>query len=230
MYRKKPTGEMWYFISGQEAPVHTFSFPRTKEDIEKHILDSMLYTAQKAGLNPYNLNGVPQKKPENDFDFTIPTAAGDEELDLMEVAPLDVYGRTHETAPTSYVNGEFADIIMEKILSKSKGYGPSSKSRIHLLLYSTDWKFKLIEDMTDLLAYQCHRAGHCFRSIFYYAPEDEAEGRVVCVFPRPTESLANFDEGRVRRFRTFLAGPSNMELSDDGMTMWFTHDPIQKRE
>lgn len=152
MDRKKPTGKMWYFISGRKAPVLTFGFPRTKEDIEQYILDSMLYTARKAKLDPYGLVGTPEKNAENDFDFTIPTTAGDEQLDLMELAPLDVYGCTHETAPASYVNGEFADIIIEKILAKSKGYGPSPKSYIHLLLYSTDWKFKLIDDMTDLFS------------------------------------------------------------------------------
>lgn len=232
MDRKKPTGKMWYFISGRKPEVTTFGFPRTKEDIEQYILDSMLYTAQKEELNPYNLVGAPQKKPENDFDFTIPTTSGDQELDLMEIAPLDVYGGTHETAPTSYVNGEFADIIREKILAKSKGYGPSPKAHIHLLMYSTDWKFKLTDSMTNLLAYQC-RIGipdHYFKSIFYYSVEDENEGRVICVFPRPTESFADFNEAQARLTKTYLGGPSNMEVSVDGMRAWFTLDPIRQKE
>lgn len=221
---------MWYFTSGQDVPLRTFGFPRTKEDIEQHLLDSMLCASKKSGLNPYHLVGIPDKNPENDFDFTLPTVAGDEYLDLMEVAPLDVYRCTHETAPTSYVNGKFADVIMDKVLAKSSGYGRSPKSAIHLLLYSTDWKFNLTVGLTDLLAFQCRRgsADHCFKTIFYYYALDDNEGRVIPVFPRPPEDFIHFDAPRARLTKTFLGGPANMKVSDDGMEVSFTLDSSKR--
>ena len=117
-----------------QPSVTEFGFPQSKDEIERHIVDLMLGSANKQGLNPFELVGEPVQNPENNFDFTIPTPSGEEYLDLMEIAPLDIVGGTHETAPASYMSGEFADIIMTKILTKSQGYGRAPRALIHLLL------------------------------------------------------------------------------------------------
>ena len=66
--------------------------------------------------------------------------------------------------------------------------------------------------VSDLVAYQCLRSDHCFRSIIYCAPYGYEDARIVALFPRPVESFANYNETRSRQMLTALGGPPNMEV------------------
>src|SRR5689334_10540256 len=134
---KKPTGTTWSHISGQQE-ISTHGFPPSKAEIEQRIVNLMMKITREEKLNPYNLVADPIQNEEDNFDFTLPTSSGHHFLDLMEIAPLDVMGCSYDSAPSSYVAGELSDLILGKILAKSKNYGSSPKAQIHLLLYATD--------------------------------------------------------------------------------------------
>lgn len=200
--KKKPTGvigSIKIHPDGRPPEFNQVGFPQGKAEIEKYILKLTISNAKKAGLNPYDLKGAPVQNPENSFDFMLPTTQGDQYLDLMEVAPLEKVRGSHEQAPNHYNNGELADSIYSKILSKSRKYGASPRSIIHLLLYTTDWKFQAGDGVLDLLAYWSLRDQHCFRSILYFRPASSNDGDVVVIYPRPPETFHQFDEARLRR-------------------------------
>lgn len=200
--KKKPTGVIGSITihpDGRPPEFRQMKFPQTKAEIEKYILKLMISNAKKADLNPYDLKGNPVQNSENSFDFMLPTTQGDQYLDLMEIAPLENARGSHEKAPDHYNNGELADSIYSKILSKSQKYGLSPRSVIHLLLYTTDWKFQIGDGVLDLLAYWSLRDQHCFRSILYFSPKSSNEGDIIVIHPRLPETFHQFDEVRQRR-------------------------------
>jgi hypothetical protein len=200
--KKKPTGvigSIKIYPDGRPPEFNQVGFPQSKAEIEKHMVKLTISSAQKAGLNPYDLKGDPVQNPENSFDFMLPTKQGDQYLDLMEIAPLEQVKGSHEKAPDHYNNGELADSIYSKILSKSQKYGSTPRSVIHLLLYTTDWKFRAGNGVLDLLAYWSLRDQHCFRSIVYFEPASSKDGDIVIIYPRSPETFHQFDEARQRR-------------------------------
>jgi hypothetical protein len=200
--KKKPTGVIGSITihpDGRPPEFKQVGFPQGKAEIERYILKLTILNAKKIGLNPYDLKGEPIQNPEDSFDFTLPSTQGNQYLDLMEIASLEKVRGSHEQAPNHYNNGELADSIYSKILSKAKKYGQSPRSTIHLLLYTTDWKFKADEGVLDLLAYWSLRGQHCFKSILYFRPVSSNDGDVIVIYPRPVETFQQFDEARQRR-------------------------------
>ena len=118
----------------------------------------------------------------------------------MEIAPLDKVDGSYDEAPASSSQGKLADTIWAKIDKKAKKYGQNSK--VHLLLYSTDWKFRISEGVLNLLAYQSLRHNHPFKSISYYCPDDLRSAIVHIVYPRPVHEFQKFNESSERKLMT----------------------------
>jgi hypothetical protein len=64
--------------------------------------------------------------------------------------------------------GDFADAVFELVKKKSRKYGGRRRVPLHLLLYSTDWRFLLSESVITLVRLYCARRPHVFSSIVYY--------------------------------------------------------------
>src|SRR5262249_28981471 len=133
-----------------------------------------------AGVNLwslYQLQGDPLQNPrEDDFDYILNTNRGTEFLDLMEVAPLNELGGTYDKVGLSYLHGERAEAIYAGILRKAQKYGRTHRSRIHLLLYATDWRLRICGGVLDLLSFWAAREDHPFETIVYFAPEGYDRG------------------------------------------------------
>ena len=83
---RKPTGELGSLEIGSGwATYRVDRLPSDKAKIEKWAFDSAIRIARSRGRDLYSLVAPPTQNPENDFDFTLLTTRGEEDLDLMEV-------------------------------------------------------------------------------------------------------------------------------------------------
>jgi len=169
--------------------------PESKEDIEQWMLDAALGVTSREGVNPYKLLDKPCRNPEAHFDFTLPTESGLEYLDLMEivVTPGRSGPRGHEAGPLAYDAHDMAEAIFQKVAAKSRHYGRPQKP-IHLLLYPTDWRFRLAEPVSQMLALFLSRRLHAFQSVSYFAPDSPVDGEFRILYPLGREVLAKFGE------------------------------------
>lgn len=215
---RKPTGKIGpiHMTGGKASQFQPVGFPQTKADIEAKILAFTLRSLPSLAADLYRLAAEPIQNPEQDFDFTLPTVDGDEYLDLMEVAPLRQVGGSYERASGSYRHGDFADHIWNGIDAKSRKYGVATRTPIHLLLYTTDWRFLVADNVLDLVAFAALKRKHVFKSMVYSAPMDEETAFVVRVFPPPESDFADFNEARQRARVTMLGDPSRMTANPDG--------------
>ncbi|MGH9894374.1 MAG: hypothetical protein ACREA0_20795, partial [bacterium] len=114
----------------------------------------------------YSLTKDPERLREQDFDFRLSTTAGTKYLDLMEAAPLQDAGGTYQKATVMYSIGKRVDAVYASILKKSAKYG-QPRTPMHLLLYSTDYRFDLEGSEGDLLSHRLNRREHCFATVVY---------------------------------------------------------------
>ncbi|MCI0487476.1 MAG: hypothetical protein L0229_12855 [Blastocatellia bacterium] len=216
---KKPTGTIGPIIitpHDRSAEFCPIDFPTDKAEVERYIVPFVIDGLRKTGTNFYKLVENPIQNPEDDFDFTLPTESGKEYLELMEVAALDHFGKFYDAAPASYNHGELADHVYTKLMAKAKKYGSLSHVPVHLLLYTTDWRFRLSQKVLALLAYWCLRREHSFKTILYFVPDDATHGEVKILYPIASESLANFDEQAARNTRSIIGDPTRLQVNPDG--------------
>jgi hypothetical protein len=216
---RKPTGTIGPIIIGPHdrgVEFRPIDFPTDKAEVERYIMTFVISGLRKTGTNFYKLVGNPVQNPEDDFDFTLPTKSGKEYLELMEVAALDHVGGSYNAAPASYNHGELADYVYAKLMAKAKKYGSPSHVPVHLLLYTTDWRFRLSQNVLALLAYWCLRREHLFKTILYFVPDDATHGEARIVYPIASESLANFDEQAARNRRSIIGDPTRLQVNPDG--------------
>lgn len=217
--KKKPSGTIGPIVihpGERTAEFRPLQFPADKADLERHIVTFVINGLRKTGLNPYGLVADPVQNPEDDFDFTLPTESGKEYLELMEVAALEHLPGSYETAPASYNHGELADHVYAKVMTKAKKYGPAPQPPVHLLLYTTDWRFRLSENVLALLGYWCLSGEHPFKTILYFVPDDATHGEAKRIYPLPADTFATFDERAARNRRSIIGDPSRMRVNPDG--------------
>lgn len=205
----KPTGEIGpVSISAERLQFLKVEFPRTKEEIEKYIVNSFLNSNVEL---PMKIKGCIQNN-QNDFDFTLDTSEGGKYLELMEVAPLENLRGSYEKAPRSYKPYDFADYIVKKIMGKSAKYSGASSSKICLLIYITDWAFTLSDTVVALIQYWMVNAQHSFEYVFFYSPIDQESGITRIIFPTPLEFWANFEPSAYLENEVINFSPLNWEI------------------
>lgn len=160
---RKPRGKIGTLRLGKPASYIEIRLPDFKADIEKVILQNALAAAAAQKTDLYALTGPPIQNGENDFDFTLPSARGDEYLDLMEVAPLHEFGGSYDKSPQVIQVGELARMVYDLIAQKSSKYPRARVDPIHLRLYSADRRLALPPIRADLacsLALHPHACVH----------------------------------------------------------------------
>jgi hypothetical protein len=177
----------------QKAEFQPISFPKDKAKREQFIVKFVTHGLRRSGHNPYKLTEEPIQNPESDYDFTLQTVSGTEYLELMEVAPLEGVGGSYQKAPGSYNHGELADFIYDKLIAKSTKYRARPLPRIHLLLYTTDWRFLVSYNVLRLVGYCCQQTEHSFKTIIYFAPQDATQGDAKILYPLPPNAFKDFD-------------------------------------
>jgi len=199
----KPTGKMGifhtYFDNSRKlcGEFKQIQLPQTKGEIEIFFVSRFLKDGRRT-YREYFLLANPQKNPLDDFDFTIQTPNGSAYLELMEVAPLELYKGGYGDAPSSYDQYELAQIIFLKILKKSRKYPKNLTAKLYLLLYVTDWKFRLNDTTVELLSYFCMKKQLRFEVIFLYTLLDSSEGIVNWIHPIEKDRFKDFDPEQYR--------------------------------
>lgn len=216
-------------LADKSAEFTPIRFPKDKAERERYIVTFVTQGILKRGDDPYQLTGNPVQNPESDFDFTLPTVAGTEYLDLMEIAPLDTVAGSYADAPGSYNHGEMADFICEKVLGKSRKYRAKPQPPIHLLLYSTDWRFRVGDGVLIIVAHCLARGDHGFKTVLYFVPDDETHGQAKRVYPLPPETFKSFDEQAARHRRTLIGNPLQMQVESTGAIVIPLSPPTSKR-
>ena len=200
----------------QTAEFQPLPFPKDKAKLEQFIVKFVSHGLRTRGHNPYKLTGEPIQNPESDYDFTLRTVSGTEYLELMEVAPLEGVGGSYKKAPGSYNHGELADFIYDKLIAKSTKYRARPLPPIHLLLYTTDWRFRVTDNVLLLVGYQCQQTEHNFKTIIYFVPDDATHGEAKRVYPLPPKAFKDFDVQAARRRISMLADPTKINVKLDG--------------
>jgi hypothetical protein len=135
----------------------------------------------------------PHPNPEQDFDFTVTGPDGPAYLELMEIAPLDMFGTTFDKAPPLYNGYDLAQNIALKILGKSSRYSDPTPKALYLLAYVTHWSFSLSETVVRLVQHELARSPHKFRGVFSFQLLSEDQGLVYRLWPVPPDLLRGFD-------------------------------------
>ena len=217
----KPTGLIGAVAihgDGRAPEFRTIPFPPGKAATEAMFVNAAILPQSPLGQF-YGIISPPVQNEESDFDFDLHTAAGKERLDLMEIAPLEKVRGSYSSAPLTYVQGELADAIITGTTKKSRRYGGTRARGIHLLLYSTDFRFRVGNDVLWLVAKWASGTPHAFKSIVYLTFEDERtlDGKIV--FPQPGRDFSHVDEASVRGRRILLADLRRLGSSPDGSSV-----------
>jgi hypothetical protein len=217
MSRRKPRGinGLLRLTTGRPPEFLRVEHPDEKDAIERSILAGGINAAVAQSVPLYELVGEPVQNEENHFDFTLPTAHGDEYVDLVEV----VLPGGYEAAPSSYGVGAFADHMFALVKKKAKRYGMRRRSNVHLLLYSTDWKFLPSESVIALLSLYCYRRPHGFKTIAVTAPIDAEASIIWRAFPpHPSlDAVANLNEHELRHRVLHQGDPTAVVPTPDGL-------------
>ena len=217
---KKPTGTSGpiKFTTGPNGGKVEFlpiSFPKTKGDIEDFVVRGFLNPASSQGILPLTIESVKRNELDN-FDFTVATSSGSRYIELMEIAPFEHLGTSYSQAPNTYKPYDFALYIVDKIVGKSDHYASSTDMGIILLLYVTDWKFKLNETTLKLLKYWTTQKHHCFEFIYYYHPVFEESGIAHIIFPTPADKWIGFNPEAYSAVEAFILSPTDWRIDKKG--------------
>jgi hypothetical protein len=180
-------------IGPEGASYRSLKLPTSKEEIENWVLSRALRAADAAGLRPYALAGTPIRNAENDLDFTLPTEAGEDFLDLMEIVILPKGARGHRDGATGYDVENRTMEVFGLVKKKTRRYG-RPRSRTHLLLYITDRRFELVPAVVERLALVLSRKPHGFSSVCYFAPDTEEEGLFIQLYPMSANAVGLYEK------------------------------------
>jgi hypothetical protein len=214
---RKPTGHAGSIVVSslpQASGFERVEFPGGKDELERYIFGGARRTATRVGMDPYRLLGEPVQNPENDFDFTLPTAYGREFLDLVEFAPITGAGG-YAGAPLSYTVDGLGDEVISAIRAKAEHYG-TGMAGLQLLVFSTDFRYRPEQPVLDWVSCWCVDTQHPFKTIHYYFPEEGQTGVLTLVFPRAVEEISRIDRNLLRGGQVALVDFSEPEISADG--------------
>jgi hypothetical protein len=215
---RKPSGSIGPIVMNPadgSAEFQALNFPTDKAELERYVVKFVVSGLRRMGTNFYALVADPVQNPADDFDFTLPTKAGKEYLELMEVAALENVGGSYDAAPASYNHGELADYVYSKLMKKAQKYGVL-QTPVHLLLYTTDWRFRLAPGVLALLGYWLGSREHSFKTILYFVPDDATHGEAKLVYPVDPKTWAKFDEQALRNRKSLIGDPSRLRVNPDG--------------
>ena len=209
--RKKRRGDIGPVRASREG-VEWLKVPQpdTKEDLERHHAEQFVAVFNQAVPIPgFQILEVCQR-PENSLDFLLKTSAGDKWLDLMEIAPFEMFDVPPDQAPSHHNSYDMATFLHRKVMEKSRKYRSAKSKGIFLLLYLTDWRFSPAQTMVALLQYWSNRKTHSFEAIFILGG-----GSFQLIAPTPSEFWRDFDPEKYRDSSVINLNPSKWEMRID---------------
>ena len=233
MAQRKPRGQIGYMEIGSNVAYHIVELPQSKEEIEQWMLNHALAAAGATGVDPYRLVSPPVRNPQAHFDFTLPTVAGQEYLDLQEIVVLPRGASGYDDGRPVYDAERMAEAVFQKVARKAKHYG-KPRSPTHLMLYVTDWRFRLVDSVVRYLILLLERRRHVFVTVSYFAPDDEESGEFISLYPASREFLEEYSQWHHAARQTgkrqliIVADPKTAELDRSGGVMF--PNPLASRK
>lgn len=184
-------------------------FPKTKRDQEQHVLEAFVLSMKNAGANIHNYH---LNESEDDFDCTL--NVGNKEKIYLELKELVI--PTEKGSPYQQSNqlrdaGEIADWILNSVVLKyNRKYGnrKPSDTPLHLLLYTTDWKFTVSDNVIALVQYYLHQRKTVFENIFLLQFLDQDNVERCILYPTPAHDWVNFDASQYRESKYLNIDPN----------------------
>ncbi len=195
---RKPSGDSGatkVYSTGEVVRTPTV-FPQSKAQIERHVIElfnAFLPSNQRRWLG---LRSVEQASREDDLDCIAHVQGSDVPMDLMEFAPLSDFKVTYDTGPSIQVVGQHADLLLQRIYSKSARY--AAIKHPWLLIYTTDWKFSISDEMRSVVGWELIKRHHVFERVFSLRPLFSSEATVHQIYPCDPHIL-RLDPERLRK-------------------------------
>jgi hypothetical protein len=182
-------------------------FPQNKEELEEFVVRSFERDI-KDQPSAEAWFGEITRNDESDLDFDVAASSGRWKLELTEVVPTSHRMLTPEqsTAHSAY---DRARAVLQQVIKKSKHYASVRPLKKILLLYATDWRFRLTEDELDLVRYWLAKEHHCFDYVYSYRFVSQQEGDARLVYPIERE-WDDFDPERFRNLEITHLSPQGM--------------------
>lgn len=214
----KPHGVMGYDVVGGSSQGHvTLAIPQSKEGKEKFATENFLRSpvegergtaAELLKVDKWKLN------PMDALDVHLDTKNGPKQLELMEVAPLELYRTTYDKAPNRHDRLVFAKAVWAKIEKKSRNYGRDRARDICLLLYITEDKFHMSGRSMRYLQHRLLSEKHAFEAVFYTPTMTGIPSTILYLDDKDwmadaKAALDDFDEDSVRGEVINLVGLSD---------------------
>ena len=208
----KPTGRIGPFSvtttpTGAVGAWNAIKFPKSKEEIERFIVDMWASAMRRAGATILKI--VPNK--QNDFDFTIATPNGPVSMDLVEFIYRDGQGKPYDGETIKIQSADYASQLAETVWKKSAHYGKANSQPIHLLVYVTHWRFWSNEVAIRLTQHRLSEKPPIFETVFFIEPLDEKQGNARILFPSKDPLEGHQPEEFDQHF-TITPNPGNWRL------------------
>lgn len=219
----KPTGDIGFtrttVVEGGKVGVtfEKIAFPTSKDEVESLIVSDFL-ASTNAALAPNGETFIfdsPTKNSENDFDFNVQSRHGPAYLELMEIAPLELFGG-YGSVPPKYKPYDLAQIVAKKILGKAKRYSGQIGRPLFLLTYITHWGFTLSESTVGLARCFLAQERHPFNAIFLYAPIEKGFGDPKWLWPVPPELIAGINPDQFKETEVLNLDPTKWQVVTSG--------------
>jgi len=220
----KPTGQIGptraTVVEGGniEIAFEKIAFPSAKDEVESFIVQDFLASVGKALASQGEafIFDSPTKNTANDFDFSVQSKQGPAFLELMEIAPLELFGGGYDKVPPKYKPYDLAQVVVKKVLGKAKRYSGNIGRPLFLLTYITHWGFTPSESTVALLRYFLCEEKHPFNAIFLYSPIEKGVGDARWLFPVPPELLAGVKPDQLKDNEVLNLDPQKWQVVRSG--------------
>jgi tetratricopeptide (TPR) repeat protein len=226
---KKQTGRIghWaYFDDGSRLFISAV-FPTEKARIERLVVESVAKSSESAAWQFWRLSAPPHQNPdEANFDYTLHTTDGDEDLDLMEVAP-EAWLRQggYSAVPRLHGAVELADLVFQGIKKKHGKYQPQRRETpVHLLLYATGEELVLSPPAIEVLARKLEREEMGFKSVSFVRLLDSEHGVFGAIHPtrHPSPGISAMSDAELAKMGVFVDEALGSAALDAANT-WHRH-------
>ena len=209
---RKPTGKQGpvkFTISDGNSSLEweTISYPSDKEKIEKIVLNSFIEAGKRYGMTIHEI----RQNEENNFDFTLILPGGTVYMDLMEITMKSGSEPPFHSEQIEVSVGQLANSFLDGIKKKSKKYSSKSSIPIHLLTYSTHWRFLPSTKTINLVQYYLSNLDHVFENVFYLNQISEDYSDLNVLFPTNFD-WSHFDPKEVEKEIFFNLNPAKFQI------------------
>lgn len=216
---KKPTGKTGSLkskltVNGPRHQWEGIKFPETKDEIEAMMMNRFAQSCKPLGLRYEDI----RQNAENHFDFSAQKPSGPVYIDLMEAIYQTESGSPYLSKKKMVNVGHYVRQLLSMVLAKSRKYASRGNIPVHLLIYTTHWRFEFNEQVKQLLRFRLMTFPHNFEKVLYIHPKDEINDETAILFPVRGDAFIGFDP-ILAEYQVYVNGDmSEARPNPDGTT------------